>query len=153
MSKVSEKQPLLSSPVVDHKKKMKLQVLNTAGFVIAMFANGFAQELSPKTLNEISTFYDSKVQPSGYAFGIWGIIYFLLLIFTVYQALPSSPKLGRNDDLIFNKIGYVFFTNMILNSLWLVVFMRDEFWSYLLALGIIVWLLITSLQIMFISGT
>ena len=132
---------------------MKLQVLNTAGFVIAMFANGFAQELSPKTLNEISTFYDSKVQPSGYAFAIWGIIYFLLLIFTVYQALPSSPKLGRNDDLIFNKIGYVFFTNMILNSLWLVVFMRDEFWSYLLALCIIVWLLITSLQIMFISGT
>ena len=90
-----------------------------------MISNGFAQQVSPKTLNDISNFYDSKVQPSGYAFAIWGIIYTMLLIFTIYQALPSSEKLGRNDDLIFNKIGFIFFVNMILNSLWLVVFMRD----------------------------
>ena len=87
MSKINtsaEIQPLLSAPMVDQSRKKKLQVLNTVGFIIAMIANGFAQELSPKNLNEISNFYDIKVQPSGYAFAIWGIIYSLLLIFTVY---------------------------------------------------------------------
>jgi benzodiazapine receptor len=41
------------------------------------------------------------VTPAKFAFAIWGIIYLLIMGFTIYQALPSTWLPNRNDMLIF----------------------------------------------------
>jgi len=47
--------------------------------------------------------YPTLITPAGFTFSIWGIIYMLLLVFIVYQALPKNrdqPFL-RQVDLLF----------------------------------------------------
>lgn len=65
--------------------------------------------------------WDVRVTPAGFAFAIWGVIYLLLIGFTIYQALPLSWVTSRNDELIFGQIGWLFAININLNTLWLVV--------------------------------
>jgi|TARA_B110000285_G_scaffold195272_1_gene225456 translocator protein len=66
---------------------------------------------------------DLKIAPAGYAFSIWGVIYSLLGVFMVYQALPGDWVPERNDKLIFEDLGYHFAANMVINGLWLILFM------------------------------
>jgi len=79
----------------------------------------------------------------GWAFAIWGIIYLLLTIFVVYQALPASVATGRNDDLIFNKIGWLLPVNFLLNAVWLFVFMTNCKAGFVVGNFVIVGLLVT----------
>lgn len=61
-----------------------LQAGNVAAFLIAMILNGLASSIAPKSLTQISSETDVRIQPAGYAFSIWGLIYTLLAIFVVY---------------------------------------------------------------------
>jgi len=67
-----------------------------------------------------------SIQPAGGAFSIWGVIYLLLSIFVVYQALPDRFVPTRNNKVIFEEIKWVFSINMVINGLWLVVFMMGN---------------------------
>jgi hypothetical protein len=53
------------------------------------------------------------------------VIYFLLAVFTVYQALPNKWAPNRNNQLIFGSIKYWYFFNMVLNAVWLILFMLN----------------------------
>ena len=59
------------------------------------------KKCSHTDLKELSAKWDLKLQPAGYAFAIWGIIYLLVTVFVVYQALPASMVPHRNDTFIF----------------------------------------------------
>ena len=59
----------------------------------------------------ILTYWDPKFGPAEWAFSIWGVIYGLISIFVVYQALPDSLVPDRNNDLIFTDINFWFFVN------------------------------------------
>ncbi len=54
--------------------------------------------------------------PAGYAFGIWGLIFSLWLIYAVRQALPAY----RNHDL-YIRIGWATAGASLLNSIWMVL--------------------------------
>jgi benzodiazapine receptor len=54
------------------------------------------------------------ITPAGYVFSIWGIIYTLLGIFIVYQALPSQKNKEYQE-----KIGWLFVLNGLINTVWL----------------------------------
>ena len=92
---------------------------------MAMVFNGASQAVMPYSLSEITDQWDARIDPAGYAFAIWGLIYSLLGVFTIYQALPDSVVPDRNNELIFDKIGYMFFANMLINSIWLVLFQTN----------------------------
>ena len=62
------------------------------------------------------------IQPAGWAFAIWSVIYSLLAAFAVYQALPDSVASSRNNDFIFNEIGWLWSINMLVGSTWIPVF-------------------------------
>jgi len=85
----------------------------------------------------------------GWAFAIWGIIYLLLTIFVVYQALPASVAIGRSDNLIFNKIGWLLPANFLLNAVWLFVFMTNCKAGFVVANLIIGGLLTTCIMVMY----
>ena len=76
----------------------------------------------PYGLGFITDEIDAAVTPADYAFTIWALIYSLIFVFVVYQALPSAWVPNRNDQLIYYDIGYVFIVNMITNGAWLLIF-------------------------------
>ena len=100
-----------------------MQAINTGSFVFALVAGpSLSYALNTDDLGTITREYDLGVMPADYAFGIWGAIYMCLLVFTVYQALPASSVPDRNDEFIYDTIGFLWMINMIANALWIPVF-------------------------------
>ncbi|MCW4025076.1 MAG: hypothetical protein NWF01_08590 [Candidatus Bathyarchaeota archaeon] len=95
---------------------------NITVFVFALVINGFVTIpfLNNRTIVEVSDLYANLLTPAGYVFSIWGIIYSLLLVFIIYQAIP------RNKNAAFQKqIGGLFILTNLLNIAWLIAWQYD----------------------------
>ena len=93
-----------------------LNAANVFAFILVVVVNVLANALplNGKTTAEISDSYPSLIAPAGYVFSIWGIIYALLLVFTIYQALPSQ----RGKPFL-QQIGYFFVLGSLANACWI----------------------------------
>jgi hypothetical protein len=102
----------------DNNQRIKqiLVIVATFGviFVNYLAGTGYINQRTPEV---ISDKYSTLVTPSGYAFAIWSLIYFGLVAFSIYQALPKNA--GR-----FAKIRTVYILNCAANCAWL------YFWHY-----------------------
>ncbi len=89
-------------------------VLVAVATVATIVFNGLATtgRLNGVMTNEISDRYPTVVTPAGYAFSIWGLIYFGMIAFTIYQLLPS--KLVR-----FRNIRTLYIVSCVFNCGWL----------------------------------
>jgi benzodiazapine receptor len=105
------------------KKTILLQSLNIAAFFLTLVVNGLASAvaLNGRTTAEVSDLYPALVTPAGYVFAIWGVIYVLLLIFVIFQALPSQ----REKPFLRNISGF-FVLSSVLNVLWLFLWHYDQ---------------------------
>ena len=68
-----------------------LKWLNIVAFALTVLVNGLAGSttiLGGKLTAAISDSNPTLITPAGYVFSIWGVIYILLGIFVVFQALP-----------------------------------------------------------------
>jgi len=113
---------------------------NLAVFALMVLLNVLSNALpiNGQTMPEISARYPSLFTPAGFTFSIWGVIYLSLLVFVVYQALPSQ----RNSARI-ARISAYFKVNCLANALWIVV------WHYdLLALSLLVMFIILATLIL-----
>ena len=110
--------------------------------------NYLSQIYFPKSLGVITDEWDLKIAPDGYAFSIWGLIYSLLGIFMIYQALPADWVPDRNDTFIFDELSWHFAANMIINGLWLCLFMTDTTWGFALGLLDIIAMLTSNIWVM-----
>jgi benzodiazapine receptor len=61
------------------------------------------------------------VTPAGYVFSIWGLIYVLLLVFVVFQALPS-----QREKPFLKQINVLFVLSGFFNVLWLFLWHYDQ---------------------------
>ncbi len=99
------------------------QAVNVVAFVVTIAVNGLAGSttlLGGVTSAEVSDMYPTLVTPAGFTFSIWGAIYTLLLLFTVYQLLP------RNRDKPFlSQIGLLFALSGACNVSWLFLWHYD----------------------------
>jgi len=94
-----------------------LQGVNAVAFVATVAVNGLAGStklLNGMTSGEVSDLYPTLVTPAGYTFSIWGVIYVLLLVFIVYQALPRN-----REESFLRKVSFLFVLSGILNASWL----------------------------------
>jgi benzodiazapine receptor len=94
-----------------------LKGMNIIAFVLTVLVNGLAGSttlIGGKSTADISDMYPTLITPAGYVFSIWGIIYILLGIFVVFQALPSEKGKGYQ-----NRIGWLFVLSSLLNIFWL----------------------------------
>ncbi|MDQ3799939.1 MAG: tryptophan-rich sensory protein [Acidobacteriota bacterium] len=66
-----------------------LVILATAGMIIINYLAGTGS-INDTTPGDISGKYPTLITPADYAFSIWGLIYFGMILFSVYQALPSQ---------------------------------------------------------------
>ncbi|MCW3994735.1 MAG: tryptophan-rich sensory protein [Candidatus Bathyarchaeota archaeon] len=88
-------------------------------FVLTVIVNGIAGSttlIGGQNTAAVSNKYPTLITPAPYVFAIWGVIYFLLGIFVVYQALPKQ----KENDFI-PKISWLFVLSSILNISWIVV--------------------------------
>lgn len=98
---------------------MDLRWINTGAFIVMLAVNALA-ELIPiggKTTGQISTAYPNLFTPAPVTFSIWGLIYFLMLLFVVYQHGILDRR--KKSSVIREKIGPWFAISCALNTLWI----------------------------------
>lgn len=105
-------------------KSITQKIANILAFVFTIIINALAGSttlIGGKVTAEISDANFTLITPAGYTFSIWGIIYVLLGIFIVYQALPSQKNKTYHD-----KISWLFAFSSILNIAWLFLWQFEQ---------------------------
>lgn len=97
-----------------------LQFINLIGFLGTIIVNMLANVLPINGLNtgEISDAYPNLFVPAGLTFSIWGVIYFLLALFTIFQ-FKQNPEIVKT-------IGPWFGLASVFNIAWIFL------WHYLI---------------------
>jgi len=95
---------------------------NIAAFIITIIINGLSNTtlLNNRTTAQVSDAYPTLITPAGYVFSIWAIIYFLLAVFLVYQALPS-----KKEHPFQKQITGLFILSSVFNVSWLFLWQYD----------------------------
>lgn len=104
-------------------RQVFFQAVNIVAFIATITVNGLAGSttlLGGVTSADVSDMYPTLVTPAGFTFSIWGIIYTLLLLFTVYQTLPKN-----RDKPFLGKIGLFFALSSVCNIGWLFLWHYD----------------------------
>jgi len=105
-----------------------LKILNITGFIVMVAVNAVFSIVpaSGRTVAEISDKYTNLFAPAPFTFLIWGLIYFSLLLFIIYQMTKGAGKALK-------RIGILFFFSTLLNSAWVVA------WSFeLIGLSLVI---------------
>ena len=102
-------------------QRQSMTVLTYVGTVIVNGA-AVAIPLGGVTTAQLSDRFPVLVTPANYVFGIWSVIYLLLLVFTVTQALPS---MRTNETL--RRLGYLPALTGVLNALWVLLWQFQVF--------------------------
>jgi benzodiazapine receptor len=126
------------------KNSFILKISNILAFIFTIIVNSLAGSstiIGGKVTAEISDANFTLITPAGYTFSIWGIIYVLLGIFVVYQALPSQK--GKDFH---NKIGWLFILSSIINITWLFLWQFE----YLIFSVVLIFMLLGSLAAIYL---
>lgn len=94
-----------------------LNWINVIAFVLTVLVNGLAGSttiIGGKTTAQVSDANPTLITPAGYVFAIWGIIYILLGVFVVFQALPSQRVRDYQKS-----IGWFFVLSSLFNIVWI----------------------------------
>ena len=118
--------------------------INIIAFILTVIVNGLAGSttiLGGKFTAEISNANPTLITPAGYVFSIWGVIYILLGVFVVFQALPS--KQGQPFQ---KKIGWLFALSSLANIVWLFLWQYE----YLVFSVVLMFLLLATLILIYL---
>jgi hypothetical protein len=110
------------------QKIRTLSIANTIALVIHITLSYLSQiKVFGKYTNaEVSEKYPTYFTPAGITFAIWGLIYLSLIAFVIYHlyhAFKSSPD--HTENIVVQKIGWLFVINNISTALWLFMFGND----------------------------
>lgn len=122
--------------------KRILSIANVVATILTIIINSLSNTsiLGVKNVGEISDVYPTLFTPAGYVFAIWGIIYALLLTFSIYQVLP------RHQDAPFTeKIGFYYILCSLANIIWIILWVNE----YILVSTVLMFLLLASLIIIY----
>jgi tryptophan-rich sensory protein len=127
----------LSRPTAATSPDVIRQVVNIFALIATIAFNSLSQSLrlGGTTSAEISKSYPVFFVPANFTFSIWGVIFLLLIGFTVYQALPL-----QRENHYARQIGWFFVVSCVLNCAWLTAFHYRQF---LLSVPIMLGLLAT----------
>ncbi|MFW6289855.1 MAG: TspO/MBR family protein [Mariniphaga sp.] len=106
-------------------KQKALLVTNTLTLIFALVMSALSGSgmFNDTTQADISDRYETLVTPSGYAFSIWGLIYLLLISFTVFQWVEYL-KYGRDENI--KRTGTWFALSNVANGTWIIAFLNHH---------------------------
>ena len=101
--------------------------LNLAGLALVIAVNALANILPINGLNtgQISGFYPNYFVPAGFTFGIWGIIYVMLIGFVIFSIAIAFGAADQVSSVVMSKISLPFQITCLLNAAWILA------WHYL----------------------
>ena len=108
------------------------QILNILFTLVTITVNGLANTLPLNGLGtgEISDRFAILFVPAGYVFSIWGLIYLGLIVFAIFQALPS-----QRDNPLLKRISPAFWFANIANNVWIFLWHYELFPLTLIAMA------------------
>ena len=100
---------------------------NLAGLALVIAVNALANILPINGLNtgQISGFYPNYFVPAGFTFGIWGIIYVMLIGFVIFSFAIAFGAADQASSVVMSKISLPFQITCFLNAAWILA------WHYL----------------------
>lgn len=99
-------------------------VIVLAVWQVAAAAFSQAGVLPGDDVGTISDRYDSWIDPAGYAFSIWGLIYVASLVFAAYQAAAA-----RSDDSVLVAVRGPVALGFLLSGVWILLFQQELFFA------------------------
>lgn len=103
-----------------------ISAITVIAYVFMIGMNAFANILpfNGRTTGEISDMYGNLFAPPAYVFSIWGVIYILLLVYTIYQlALVKSDNVKLKQYVV--QINGFFIISSITNGIWMLSWHYD----------------------------
>lgn len=93
------------------------RIATIVAYLVMIAVNGLANSLPlfGRTTGEVSNLYPTLFTPAAFTFAVWGVIYFLLGGFVVFQALPA-----RRAEKLLMVVRPLFVLSSVLNVLWLI---------------------------------
>ncbi len=103
------------------KTKPAVKVLVVLTFLGMVTVNSLANFLpiNGQTTGEVSESYPNLFAPAGLAFIIWGLIYFLLAGYTLYQLGFFQERWPKNRAGLLNAVGLYFSVSSLANTGWI----------------------------------
>lgn len=100
--------------------KKVLQITNAIAFISTVIINYLSNtgKMNGTTIGEVSGGLKTLFTPAGYAFSIWGLIYFLVFGFVIYQGRSLFVKVRNNDFVL--KVGWWFVVSCLANCCWII---------------------------------
>lgn len=109
---------------------MRILALASFGFALVMNSIGAALPLAGLSVGEVSRRYDTLFAPIDFTFGIWGLIYLGLTIYSFAQLSENTPTIRA--------ITPWFIASNLLNGSWIIVWRLELLWlSALILIGLL----------------
>jgi hypothetical protein len=121
------------------KNNLFLKISVAVTYLAMITVNSLANILPINNLNtgQVSDSYPNLFAPTGLTFSIWGLIYFLLAAYTLYQFGLFQKDKGQKNQPLFQKIGLYFSLSSVANIFWIFA------WHYqIIALSLVLMLVI-----------
>lgn len=104
--------------------------------VLAVNSLSQAQRWNDTTIGEQSNEYENLFTPAAYAFSIWGLIFILLIAYSIFQIRRAF--FSYEDSPFIEQTGWYFTLANVLNSAWVIAFTYEYIGlSVLIMLGIL----------------
>ena len=103
------------------KNSIFLKISVAVTYLAMITVNSLANIIPINSLNtgQISDSYPNLFAPTGLTFSIWGLIYFLLAAYTLFQFGLFQKDKGNKNQSLFQKIGLYFSLSSIANIFWI----------------------------------
>ena len=108
--------------------KILFAVFNLTGFIATVIINGLANALpiNGKNTGAISDSLPNLFAPAGFIFSIWGLIYIMLLAFSIYQLIAVFLKDEKRSEF-HNQISFYFLIASAANCFWILAWHYELF--------------------------
>ncbi|XP_014781971.1 uncharacterized protein LOC106877552 isoform X2 [Octopus bimaculoides] len=125
--------------MLEHRPaKIAVIVVTLIIFIVTAVLNAYASQPDSSSgiytteTGNVSDFYPTRLTPASWTFGIWGFIYFWMILWLVYSTVAIFLKVGNEylyTSVIFMPclFFFIYSVNLLLNISWLILFDRKLF--------------------------
>jgi hypothetical protein len=106
---------------MEKKATFAIKIITAVTFVAMVTVNALANILPINGINtgQVSDAYPNLFAPAGLTFAIWGLIYLLLAMFTLFQFGLFQNRQKPAAESLLSKTGLVFSISSLANTVWI----------------------------------
>ncbi|MDD3919367.1 MAG: tryptophan-rich sensory protein [Candidatus Pacebacteria bacterium] len=126
------------------KQNLFIKIGALVSFIGVIIVNSLANSLPINGINTgaVSNLYPNLFVPAAFTFSIWGLIYFLLSLYTLYQIGFFQKKKEPVNEVLIKRVGIYFIITSIANMAWIFFWHYSLLWLSLIAMFVILFGLI-----------